>query len=158
MVAKRPADRPQSMTEVLLELENCRSTPREASDASTELKSFPRTVVARRKTHLPIPPSSPRENNTSSDELAFDPDLNLETSSPTSARSHPQPPHRRQLPPRPPRLKPPAPAAVVSEPVEAPPVAPWPSPTSALPPCSTSFGPGLNPSNLRLPRIAPPCW
>ena len=106
MVAKRPADRPQSMTEVLLELENCRSNPREAGDASTELKSFARTVIKRGVKRVSDTSVFARENNASSNELAFDPNLNLEdliTDFREEAR--PQPLTEDKLPPRPPRLK-----------------------------------------------------
>ena len=53
MMAKHPADRPQSIAEVVLALEATRSTPREAGDASAELKTFARTALQR-------PPRSPQ--------------------------------------------------------------------------------------------------
>ena len=106
MVAKRPADRPQSMTEVLLELESCRSNPREAGDASTELKSFARTVIKRRVRKGPDTSVFARQNAPGGG-LAFDPDLNLEDLITDFREEAPpqQPLSEDKLPPRPPRLK-----------------------------------------------------
>ena len=47
MMAKRPADRPESMSEVVMALEACRTSSREAGDASAELKTFARTIMKR---------------------------------------------------------------------------------------------------------------
>ena len=80
MMAKRPADRPQTISEVLLALEACRTSAREAGDASADLKTFARTA-------LKGPPASDRPNPDASvfarpapgsGELTFDPKLNLE--------------------------------------------------------------------------------
>lgn len=47
MMAKRPDDRPQSISEVVLALEACRSSAREAGDASADLKTFARVTMSR---------------------------------------------------------------------------------------------------------------
>ncbi len=47
MMAKRPADRPQSMTQVIAALEACRLSPREAGDASADLKTFATSFMKR---------------------------------------------------------------------------------------------------------------
>ncbi|QDV32443.1 serine/threonine-protein kinase [Tautonia plasticadhaerens] len=55
MMAKRPEERPQSMTEVIAALEGCRSSPREAGDASTDLKTFATTFMRRPDPRDPEP-------------------------------------------------------------------------------------------------------
>lgn len=47
MMSKRPGDRPQSMSEVVIALEACRTSAREAGDASADLKTFARTIMKR---------------------------------------------------------------------------------------------------------------
>ncbi len=78
MMAKRPDDRPQSMTEVVEALEACRGSSREAGDASADLKTFARTVMKRavprgqaRDTSIFARPPGPSG-------FQFDPDLRLE--------------------------------------------------------------------------------
>jgi hypothetical protein len=55
MMAKRPEDRPQTMSEVIGMLESSRATPREAGDVSADLKTFARTA-GRLLTRPPTPP------------------------------------------------------------------------------------------------------
>ena len=80
MMAKKPGDRPRSMTEVIELLEACRTTPNEAKQARADLKTFAETFMKR---------ASPRKRDRSPDAsvfakrtvpigLQFDPDLNLE--------------------------------------------------------------------------------
>ncbi|MDB5351023.1 MAG: serine/threonine protein kinase [Planctomycetota bacterium] len=80
MMAKRPADRPQTVSEVVMALEATRSTVREAGDASAELKTFARTAMKRAPARGARGPDDsvyarpkPRPGG-----LTFDPDLNLE--------------------------------------------------------------------------------
>jgi len=80
MMAKRPADRPQSVSEVVLALEACRTTSRDAGDVSVDLMTFARTIMKR------APERGPRGLDASvfarpkpeNGGLYFDPDLNLE--------------------------------------------------------------------------------
>ncbi|WP_435007921.1 family 16 glycoside hydrolase [Tundrisphaera lichenicola] len=80
MMAKRPADRPRSMAEVIELLESCRTTPNEAKEARASLRNFAETVMKR---------ASPRKRGWGVDAsvfarpsesrgLRFDPDLKLE--------------------------------------------------------------------------------
>jgi serine/threonine protein kinase len=46
MMAKRPEDRPQTISDVIHTLESCRATPREAGDVSADLKTFARTAMS----------------------------------------------------------------------------------------------------------------
>ncbi|WP_406698332.1 family 16 glycoside hydrolase [Singulisphaera sp. Ch08] len=109
MMAKRPADRPQSVTEVILALEACRSAVREAGDASADLKTFAVTVMKRaapRGRRGPEASIFARPKPTGFPE--FNPDLNLEdliTDYREEIRREPLPEHK--LPPMLPRLAPP---------------------------------------------------
>jgi serine/threonine-protein kinase len=47
MMSKCPADRPRTMSEVILALESSRTSAREAGDASVDLKTFARTIMKR---------------------------------------------------------------------------------------------------------------
>lgn len=79
MMAKRPAERPQTMSDVVLALENCRVSAREAGDVSADLKTFARTALKRapeRKRRGPDASVFARPTNSGG--LTFDPDLNLE--------------------------------------------------------------------------------
>ena len=55
LMAKRPADRPRSMTEVIVLLEACRSSPREAEEARSGLSHFATTVLTRRASGSEFP-------------------------------------------------------------------------------------------------------
>ena len=62
MMAKRPADRPRSMAEVIGLLEACRTSADEAKQASAGLKTFAETVMKR---------ASPRKRDRSPDASVF---------------------------------------------------------------------------------------
>ncbi len=80
MMAKKAADRPRSMTEVIELLEACRTTPNAAKQARADLKTFAETFMKRatpRKRDR-SPNSSVFAKRTVRTGLEFDPDLNLE--------------------------------------------------------------------------------
>ncbi len=80
MMAKRPSDRPQTMSEVVLSLEACRSSSREAGDASADLKTFARTILKRapERRRRGLDASIFARPNPDPGDLTFDPDLTLE--------------------------------------------------------------------------------
>ncbi len=80
MMAKRPGDRPRSMSEVVLALEGCRTSSREAGDASAELKTFARTIMKRapERRRRGLDASIFARPSAGSGDLSFDPDLRLE--------------------------------------------------------------------------------
>lgn len=80
MMAKRPADRPQTMSELVLALEACRTTAREAGDVSVDLKAFARTVLKRAPARGRRGPDDSVFARPDPDAggLTFDPGLNLE--------------------------------------------------------------------------------
>ena len=80
MMAKRPADRPRSMAEVIDLLEACRTSADEAKEARSDLKTFAQTFMKRaspRKRDR-SPDASVFARRTESGRFQFDPDLNLE--------------------------------------------------------------------------------
>ncbi|MFO0958098.1 MAG: family 16 glycoside hydrolase [Isosphaeraceae bacterium] len=78
MMAKRPADRPQTMTDVIAALEACRSNPREAGDASADLKAFATTFMKRAAPKKRGPDASIFARPGATPGLRFGPDLKLE--------------------------------------------------------------------------------
>jgi serine/threonine protein kinase len=78
MMAKRPGDRPASMSGVIAALEACRSSPREAGDASADFKTFATTFMKRAAPKRRGPDASVFARPKPGGELQFDPDLNLE--------------------------------------------------------------------------------
>jgi serine/threonine protein kinase len=78
MMAKRPADRFQTMTEVIDRLEACRGSARAAGDASADLKTFARTVFKRAQPKGKIRDTSIFAPTQRGDGLTFDPSLNWE--------------------------------------------------------------------------------
>jgi serine/threonine protein kinase len=78
MMAKRPGDRPASMSQVIAALEACRSSPREAGDASADLKTFATTFMKRAATKKRGDDASVFARPQPGSGLQFDPDLDLE--------------------------------------------------------------------------------
>ena len=111
MLAKRPGDRPRSMTEVIELLEACRSSSEEARDARAGLKrAFAETVMKRA-----APRGRDRARDASifarpsgDDGLKFDPDLRFEdVVMDLRPDEHVEPLREDQLPPKLPRIAPP---------------------------------------------------
>jgi formylglycine-generating enzyme required for sulfatase activity len=109
MMAKRPGDRPQTMSEVILALESCRTSAREAGDVSADLKTFAHTIMKRapeRKRRGPDASIFARPAP-QTDGLSFNPDLSLEDLIADHREDiHPEPLTEDRLPPRPPRIRP----------------------------------------------------
>ncbi len=111
MMAKRPGDRPQAMTEVIAALEACRSSPGDAAEARATLKDFAGRALKRAAPR-------PRTRGTKasifaqrreSDGMTFDPDLRLEDLVMDYREvEHVDPLTEAQLPPKLPRIAAPA--------------------------------------------------
>jgi serine/threonine protein kinase len=80
MMAKRPGDRPRTISEVILALEGCRATAREAGDVSVDLKEFARTALKRASLKKYRGPDASvfARPAPGAGGLTFDPDLRLE--------------------------------------------------------------------------------
>jgi serine/threonine protein kinase len=79
MMSKRPSDRPQSMSEVVMALEACcRVTARETGDVSADLKNFARTIMKRAPMRGRRGPDASIFAQNKAHELTFDPDLRIE--------------------------------------------------------------------------------
>ncbi len=124
MMAKRPGDRPQSMTEVIAALESCRSSPGDAAEARATLKDFAGRALKRaaprargRGTQASIFARRPE-----GEDPTFDPELRLEDLvMDYREEEHARPLTESQLPPKLPRLASPrrtsrrrAPAGVIA--------------------------------------------
>ena len=80
MMAKRPGERPQTMSAVVIAMEACRTSAREAGDASVDLKTFARTALKRAPARGRRGPDASviARPSPKTELLSFDPDLKLE--------------------------------------------------------------------------------